>query len=130
VYGRGRNALVQLAEGRARHVVRPGLVFNRLHVEDLAAVVVAAMGLPTRDAMYLPSDDEPAPPQAVLAFAAALGGFSMPPALAWDDPSLSPTLQRFYASSKRVDSRATRAALGWVPTFPTYRDGLQDAYKA
>ncbi|WP_313347545.1 NAD-dependent epimerase/dehydratase family protein [Stenotrophomonas sp.] len=130
VYGRGRNALVQLAEGRARHVVRPGLVFNRLHVEDLAGVVVAAMGLPTRDAMYLPSDDEPAPPQAVLAFAAALGGFSMPPALAWDDPSLSPTLRRFYASSKRVDSRATRATLGWVPTFPTYRDGLQDAYKA
>jgi nucleoside-diphosphate-sugar epimerase len=129
VYGRGRNALVQLAEGRARHVVRPGLVFNRLHVEDLAAVVLAAMGLPARDAMHLPSDDEPAPPQDVLAFAAALGGFAMPPALAWDDPSVSPTLRRFYSSSKRVDSRATRAALGWVPTFPTYREGLRDAYQ-
>ncbi|MFI8718202.1 epimerase [Stenotrophomonas sp. NPDC077464] len=126
IYGPGRNALVQLAEGRARHVVRPGLVFNRLHVEDLAAVVVAAMGH-RGEALYLPADDEPAPPQEVLAFAAKLGGFAMPPAVAWDDPSVSPALRRFYASNKRIDSRGTRDALGWTPTFATYREGLQDA---
>ena len=128
IYGPGRNALVQLAEGRARHVLRPGLVFNRLHVEDLAAVVVAAMGRPG-EALYLPADDEPAPPQEVLAFAAELGGFAMPPAVAWDDPSVSPALRRFYASNKRIDSRGTREALGWKPTFATYREGLQDAIR-
>lgn len=126
IYGRGRNALVQLAEGRARHVVKSGLVFNRLHVEDLAAVVVAAMGRPG-EALYLPADDEPAAPQEVLAFAAKLGGFAMPPAVAWDDPSVSPALRRFYASNKRIDSRGTREALGWKPKFATYREGLQDA---
>jgi nucleoside-diphosphate-sugar epimerase len=128
IYGPGRNALVQLAEGRARHVLRPGLVFNRLHVEDLAAVVVAAMGHPG-EALYLPADDEPAPPQDVLAFAAELGGFAMSPAVAWEDPSVSPALRRFYASNKRIDSRGTREALGWKPKFATYREGLQDAIR-
>jgi len=125
LYGPGRNALLQLAEGRARHVVRPGLVFNRLHVEDLAAVVIAAMQRPTRDGLYLPADDEPAPPQEVLAFAALLGGFTLPPALAWDDPAVSATLRRFYQSNKRIDSRGTREALGWMPQFATYREGLE-----
>ncbi len=130
LYGRDRNALRQLAQGRARHIVRPGLVFNRLHVEDLAEAVVAAMRRPTHNALYLPADDEPAPPQDVLAHAARLGGFAMPPALAWDDPALSPTLRRFYASNKRIDSRGTRERLQWQPRFRTYRDGLRDAWDA
>ncbi|HIE0125597.1 TPA: NAD-dependent epimerase/dehydratase family protein [Stenotrophomonas maltophilia] len=125
LYGPGHNALLQLAQGRARHVVRPGLVFNRLHVDDLATVVIASMQRPCVDGLYLPADDEPAPPQEVLAFAAQLGGFAMPPAVAWDDPVLSPTLRRFYESSKRIDSRGTREALGWQPRFPTYREGLR-----
>ncbi|WP_188248120.1 NAD-dependent epimerase/dehydratase family protein [Stenotrophomonas maltophilia] len=126
LYGPGRNALVQLAQGRARHVVRPGQVFNRLHVDDLATVIIAAMRRPARQGLYLPSDDEPAPPQDVLAFAAKLGGFALPPAVAWDDPALSPTLRRFYESNKRIDSRRTRTALGWQPRFPSYREGLRD----
>ncbi|PJL25365.1 MULTISPECIES: NAD-dependent epimerase/dehydratase family protein [Stenotrophomonas] len=125
LYGPGRNALLQLAEGRARHVIRPGLMFNRLHVQDLATAVVAALQRPAARGLYLPSDDEPAPPQDVLAFAAQLGGFVLPPAVAWDDPTLSPALRRFYASNKRIDSRGTRAALGWQPQFPTYREGLR-----
>ena len=125
LYGPGRNALVQLAEGRARHVVKPGQVFNRLHVADLAAVVMAAMQRPAVGATYLPADDEPAPPQEVLAFAAQLGGCPLPPPVDWEDPALTPALRRFYASNKRIDSRATRAALQWQPRFPTYREGLQ-----
>lgn len=126
LYGPGRNVLLQLAQGRARHVVRPGLVFNRLHVDDLATVVIASMQRPCVDGLYLPADDEPAPPQEVLAFAAQLGGSAMPPAVAWDDPALSPTLRRFYESSKRIDSRGTREALAWAPRFPSYREGLRD----
>lgn len=126
LYGPGRNALLQLAQGRARHVVRPGLLFNRLHVDDLVTVVIASMQRPCVDGLYLPADDEPAPPQEVLAFAAQLGGFAMPPAVAWDDPALSPTLRRFYQSNKRIDSRGTREALAWAPRFPSYREGLRD----
>lgn len=129
LYGRGRNALVQLAQGKARHVVRPGLVFNRLHVEDLAAAVLAAMQRPQGHALYLPADEEPAPPQDVLAHAALLSGLPLPAAPAWDDPALPASLRRFYASNKRIDSRGTRAALQWQPRFATYRDGLADAWE-
>lgn len=128
LYGRGRNALVQLAQGKARHVVRPGLVFNRLHVEDLAAAVLAAMRRPQGHALYLPADDEPAPPQDVLAHAALLSGLPLPAAQAWDDPAVPASLRRFYASNKRIDSRGTRAALQWQPRFATYRDGIADAW--
>lgn len=128
LYGRGRNALVQLAQGKARHVVRPGLVFNRLHVEDLAAAVLAAMRRPQGHALYLPADDAPAPPQDVLAHAALLSGLPLPAAQAWDDPAVPASMRRFYASNKRIDSRSTRAALQWQPRFATYRDGLADAW--
>lgn len=129
LYGRGRNALVQLAAGRARHVVRPGLVFNRLHVEDLAGVVMAALQHPRPAARYLPADDEPAPPQEVLAYAAQLGGYALPARQQWDDPAVSPSLRRFYEGNKRIDSRGTRAMLQWQPRFPSYREGLQDAWE-
>lgn len=128
LYGRGRNALVQLARGTARHVIRPGLVFNRLHVEDLASAVLAAMQRPQVNAVYLPADDEPAPPQDVLAYAAALSGLPLPAARAWDDPAVAASLRRFYARNKRIDSRGTREALQWQPRFATYRDGLADAW--
>lgn len=128
LYGRGRNALVQLAQGKARHVVRPGLVFNRLHVQDLATAVLAAMQRPPGDGLYLPADDEPAPPQHVLAHAAALSGRPLPVAQAWDDPAVPASLRRFYSSNKRIDSRGTREALQWQPRFPTYREGLADAW--
>lgn len=128
LYGRERNVLRQLAQGRARQIVKPGQVFNRLHVQDLVAVIEAAMRRPQAEALYLPADDEPAPPQQVLAFAAQLGGFPLPPAVAWDDPAVSPSVRRFYASNKRIDSRGTRTRLGWQPRFPTFREGLQDAF--
>lgn len=128
LYGRGRNALVQLAQGKARQVVRPGLVFNRLHVADLASGVQAAMQRPARDALHLLSDDEPAPPQDVVAYAAALSGLPLPVVQAWDAPEVAASLRRFYASNKRIDGRATRAALQWEPRFTTYREGLDDAW--
>jgi len=129
LYGRGRNALVQLAAGRARHVVRAGLVFNRLHVEDLADVVMAALQHPQPAGLYLPADDEPAPPQDVLAYAAQLGGYALPAQQQWDDPAVSPSLRRFYEGNKRIDSGGTRAMLQWQPRFPSYREGLQDAWE-
>lgn len=128
LYGRGRNALVQLAQGKARQVVRPGLVFNRLHVEDLASGLLAAMQRAEGHALYLLSDDEPAPPQDVVAYAAALSGLPLPAAQAWDAPEVAASLRRFYSSNKRIDGRVTRAALQWQPRFTTYREGLDDAW--
>jgi nucleoside-diphosphate-sugar epimerase len=88
------------------------------------------MRRPQADALYLPADDEPAPPQDVLAHAAALSGLPLPAPEAWDDPAVAASLRRFYGSNKRIDSRGTREALQWQPRFPTYREGLADAWAA
>ncbi|MGV8960257.1 MAG: NAD-dependent epimerase/dehydratase family protein [Stenotrophomonas sp.] len=127
LYGPGRNALVQLAQGRARHLLKASQVFNRLQVEDLATAVCAAMAH-TGHALYLPADDEPAPSQDVLAYAARLAGLPLPPAQAWDADDVPPSVRLFYAHNKRIDSRATRARLDWQPRYRSYRDGLDAAW--
>lgn len=132
LYGPGRNALVQLARGHARHVVRPGLAFSRLHVEDLAEALFAALHLPqpAAFAVHLLADDEAAPPQDVLAFAAALSGLPLPPAQDWRDPVLPESLRRFYQADRRIDDAATRALLGWSPRHRSYREGLRALWAA
>ncbi|MBD9370333.1 epimerase [Xanthomonas sp. XNM01] len=130
IYGPGRNALVQLAQGRARWLDRPDVLFNRIHVDDIVAAVLAALaaGLPAGPHVWPLADGHPATQRAVLEHAAALSGLPMPPALAEDDPQVSPALRRFYAGSKRIDSRHARQRLGWVPRFPSYREGLAAAW--
>ena len=89
IYGPGRNALVNLAEGTARRIVKPGQVFNRIHVEDIAAVLAASIERPRAGAIYNVTDDEPAPPQDVVAYAAGLAGVAPPPEIAFEDARLS-----------------------------------------
>lgn len=131
IYGPGRNALRQLADGEARHVVKPGLVFNRLHVEDACDALIASLWhTRTPDAIYLLADGLPAPPQDVLAFAADLSGLPLPPAEPYDAARASPARQRFYGASKRIDSRQTQEALHWRPRHADYREGLEALWQA
>jgi len=131
IYGPGRNLLRKLAEGTARHVVRPGLVFNRIHVDDACDAVVASLHR-TRasDAIYLVADTQPAPPQEVLGHAAAVSGLPLPPAEAYDTAHASPAQRRFYGSCKRIDACATYEALHWQPRYPDYRRGLEALWQA
>jgi nucleoside-diphosphate-sugar epimerase len=124
IYGPDRNALKQLAAGSARRIVKPGQVFNRIHVEDIAATVAASLKRPRHGAIYNLSDEEPAPPQDVVAYAADLCGVAPPPEVALDQAGLSPMGRSFYAECKRVDGRRTRAELGVSLRYPTYREGL------
>jgi nucleoside-diphosphate-sugar epimerase len=84
------------------------------------------MSKSTRRAIFNICDDQPAPADEVLAFAARLLDVAAPPAIAFEDANLSPAAQRFYAECKRVSNAKAKAVLGWRPRFPTYRDGLQD----
>ncbi|KRA45082.1 hypothetical protein [Pseudoxanthomonas sp. Root630] len=131
LYGPGRNALRQLADGKARHVVKPGLVFNRIHVEDACDALIASLWhtcMP--DAIYLLPDELPAPPQDVLAYAAELSGLPLPPAEPYDAARASPARQRFYGASKRIDARHTQEALHWRPRHADYRQGLDALWQA
>ena len=124
IYGPGRSALDTVKAGRARRVIKEGQVFSRIHVDDIAAMVVAAAisGLPT--GVFNGADQMPAPPQDVIAFAADLLGLDAPPEVAFEDADLSPMAKSFYAESKRV--KATRLEeLGVRFQYPTYRDGLK-----
>jgi nucleoside-diphosphate-sugar epimerase len=124
IYGPGRNALVNLRRGEARRIVKPGHAFNRAHVDDIAQAtrLVLTMGLPGQ--IWNVADDEPAPPQDVVAYAAALLGLEPPPEEPFDQARLSPTAREFYADNKRVSIAKAKAVLGFAPAYPTYREGL------
>jgi len=126
IYGPGRSAFERLATGKARRIVKPGQVFSRIHVDDIASGLAASIAAPRAGGIYNLCDDEPAPPQDVIAYAAELMGVEPPPEEPWDpaDPS------RFYAENKRVSNARAKAELGWRPAFPTYREGLAAIFKA
>lgn len=126
IYGPGRSTLDALREGTARRILKPGQVFNRIHVEDIANVLEAAIAAPAIEAegIYNVTDDEPAPPEDVITFAAGLLGLPTPPAIAYDAAALSPMARSFYEENKRVRNARIRDALGARLAYPTYREGL------
>lgn len=126
LYGPGRSALDRVRAGDARRIVKPGLVFSRVHVEDAARALLASALAPRPGAIYDLADDEPAPPEDVVTHACALLGVTPPAPESWDAvaETLSPALAAFYADSKRVSNRRLREELGWRPLYPDYRAGL------
>ena len=124
IYGPGRGPLEAVRNGTARAIMKPGQVFNRIHVEDIANVLAAAMARPTEYAVYNVSDDEPAPPQDVLAYAARLLELPPPPSIDFAAADLTPMARSFYSECKRVSNARLRNALGVTLTYPTYRDGF------
>lgn len=126
IYGPGRNQLVSLQEGTARRIDKPGQVFSRIHVDDIASVLRASMRKPHAGRIYNVCDDEPAPPQEVVAYAAGLLGVSAPPLEPYAEArsTLSPMAASFYQESKRVSNHRIRQELGISLAYPTYREGL------
>lgn len=120
IYGPGRSALERVASDDAHRVGGTG-VFSRVHVDDLAAGVVAGLVAPA--GAYNLADDLPASHDAVIEFAATLLGMSPPPIVALDQ--LSPMARGFHAENRRVASGKARRVLGWVPRYPDYRAGLR-----
>jgi nucleoside-diphosphate-sugar epimerase len=124
IYGPGRSAITQLRAGTARRIVKPGQVFNRIHVADIAAVLRASLANPDPGRIYNLVDDNPAPPQDVIAHAAELIGVEPPPEIPFEEAELSPMARAFYADCKRVRSRRIREELGVTLQYPDYRAGL------
>ncbi len=130
IYGPGRSAFDRLSEGSARRIVKPGQVFSRIHVEDIAGALACSIARPNPTRIYNIADDEPAPPQDPIAFAAVMAGLPVPPEIPFGQADLSPMAQRFYAESKRVSNARAKAELGWSPMFPSYREGLAAIWAA
>ena len=116
IYGPGRNPLVNLAEGRAHRYFKVGQVFNRIHVEDIARACAALVAYDGPSDVWNVTDDEPAPPQDVVAFAAEMMGIEPPPEQDFETADLSPMARSFYGENKRCANRKIkdidRAGLG------------------
>ncbi|MDF1719534.1 MAG: SDR family oxidoreductase [Minwuia sp.] len=125
IYGPGRNGFAALRNGTARRVIKPGQVFSRIHVADIAATLCASIDRPRRGGIYNVCDDTPAPPQDVVAFAAELLGLPVPPGIPFADADLSPMGRSFYGESKRVSNDRIKTELGVTLSFPDYQTGLR-----
>ncbi|MDJ1008531.1 MAG: SDR family oxidoreductase [Paracoccaceae bacterium] len=125
IYGPGRGPFEKVRAGTARRIVKPGQVFSRIHVDDIAQVLAASMARPDPGAIYNLCDDDPAPPEDVIAEAARLLGLPVPPAVPFDEAQLSPMAKSFYAESKRVRNDRIKRDLGVTLNYPDYRTGLQ-----
>ena len=125
IYGPGRGPFEKVRQGTARRIVKPGQVFSRIHVEDIARVLEASIARPNPGAAYNVCDNDPAPPQDVIAHAAELLGRPVPPEVPFDEAEMSPMARSFYAESKKVDNRRIREELGVKLAYPDYRTGLR-----
>jgi nucleoside-diphosphate-sugar epimerase len=125
IYGPGRNQLEGVKRGSAHRINKPGQVFCRIHVEDIAQVLRASMARPDPGAIYNLADDEPAPPQDVVAYAAQLLNLPVPPEVPFAQAQLSPMAASFYADNRRVRNDRIKSELGVTLTYPTYREGLK-----
>ncbi len=125
IYGPGRGPFAKLRAGRAQLIIKPGQMFSRIHVDDIAQALAASMRAPVPGGrVYNLCDDLPAPPQDVLAHAAQLLGIAPPEAVAFEDADLSPMGRSFYAENKRVRNHRMRRELGIALRHPDYRSGL------
>jgi hypothetical protein len=131
IYGPGQNALTNLLAGQARRIVKPDQVFNRIHVADIGQAIAAASARQA-DGIFNVADEEPAPPQDVVVFAARLLGIAPPPEISFAQAAatMSPTALSFYAENKRVRNHKLKAELGVALRYPTYREGLRGCREA
>ncbi|MBM3569439.1 MAG: SDR family NAD(P)-dependent oxidoreductase [Alphaproteobacteria bacterium] len=129
IYGPGRSALDALREGRARRWVKPGQVFCRIHVADIVRALIASMARPNPGQVYNLADNNPAPPQDAVAFAAALLGIEPPPEEPFAPERMSPMAASFYADNRRVANDRARQELGLSLLYPSYRVGLTELHR-
>lgn len=124
IYGPGRGPFEKVRNGTARRIIKPGQVFSRIHVEDIAAAIAASIARPNPGRIYNLCDDDPAPPEAVIAEAANLLGLPLPPAEDFASAEMTPMARSFYAESKRVRNDRIKDELGVRLRYRDYRAGL------
>ncbi|WP_067733587.1 NAD(P)-dependent oxidoreductase [Novosphingobium naphthalenivorans] len=123
IYGPGRSMLERVQEGRAHRIDLPGQIFSRVHVDDIAAGVLAGLKAPA--GVYNLADDLPCSQNRVVEEACRLLGLAPPPLQSLEDAGLSPMARAFYAENRRVANGRAKRLLGWRPRYPDYAAGLR-----
>jgi len=130
IYGPGRGPFAKVRNGTARRIIKQGQVFSRIHVEDIAQILAASIAQPNAGAIYNLCDDDPAPPEDVIAYAAELLGLPLPPAQDYETAEMTPMARSFYAESKKVRNDRIKHELGVKLHYPDYRVGLESLLAA
>lgn len=125
IYGPGRGPFAKVRNGTARRIIKKGQVFSRIHVDDIAQVLEASIARPNPGAAYNLCDDDPAPPEDVIGYAAELLGLPVPPAEDFETAEMTPMARSFYAESKRVRNDRIKSELGVDLIYPDYKAGLR-----
>ncbi len=125
IYGPGRGPFAKVRAGTARRIIKPGQVFSRIHVDDIAQVLIASIRNPDPGAIYNVCDDDPAPPEDIIGYAAELLGLPLPAAENFETADMTPMARSFYAESKGVRNERITDELGVVLKYPNYRAGLR-----
>jgi hypothetical protein len=125
IYGPGRSVIEHLRSGSARRIIKSGQIFNRIHVDDIARTLTAAIDRDAGHRIYNVADDEPAPPQDVVAYAAEVLGVAAPPEIPYADAGLAGMAASFWSESRRVSNARIRQDLGVKLLYPSYREGLR-----
>ena len=130
IYGPGRGPFAKVRAGTARRIIKPGQVFSRTHVADIARILDASIKHPNPGAAYNVCDNDPAPPEDVIAYAAELLGMQIPPAENFETAQMTPMARSFYAESKKVRNDRIKDELGVELLYPDYRSGLKALFAA
>ena len=125
IYGPGRGPFEKVRRGTARRIIKKGQVFSRIHVEDITQVLEASIRQPNPGAIYNMCDNDPAPPQDVIGYAAELLGVPLPEAVDFEVAEMTPMSRSFYAESKKVSNTRILKELGVTLRYQDYRTGLK-----
>lgn len=130
IYGPGRSVIESVQAGTAKRIDKPGHVFNRMHIDDIAATLAASIEKPKPGSIYNLADDMPAPSEELIAHACNLIGIEPPPLTPFSAAELAPMARSFYKDNKRVKNDKIKNELGVTLKFPDYKSGLEDCLRA
>lgn len=125
IYGPGRGPFAKVRNGTARRIIKQGQVFSRTHVADIARILAASIKKPNIGSIYNVCDNDPAPPEDVIAYAAELLGMPIPEAIDYETADMTPMARSFYAESKKVRNDKIKTELGVELLYPDYKTGLK-----
>ena len=125
IYGPNRDPFQKVLQGKAVKIIKPGQVFSRMHILDIVQTLLASISQPKPHSIYNLCDDNPAPPQDVLSYAAKLLSVDQPPTVRFEDADLSEMARSFYAENKRVSNQLIKSELGVDLSYPDYKVGLE-----
>ena len=129
IYGPNRGPFQKVLQGKAVKIIKPGQVFSRMHIHDIVQTLLASISQPKPYSIYNLCDDNPAPPQDVLTYAAKLLSVEQPPTVSFEDADLSEMARSFYAENKRVSNKLIKSELGIKLMYPDYKAGLDNLLK-